>query len=169
MLKTLAALAVSMTTTAALLGRIDPSPANATPSIDPETLAVIAEAIVNDDTQVDSQLWRGVTIETQPYVSSTGLLLVATASPTDSHFMVDGGGRPHRADVWRRQEHLPEHPATIRIVVATAGRGSAPSPAQRETVDAILSALINTLRPDGGFLPIVINDDAYRAGADPRV
>ncbi len=168
MLKTLAALAVAMTATAALLGKIDPKPIVPSPAIDADALARIARALVSDDAPIDYQYWQDVEVAFRVVPFPQGLLLAATSSPGDAHFLVDNKGRPFQGDAWRRQRTMPGRQGTIRIVVAIDDPSSDMSAAQQRSVEALLTALTDILRPQSGFLPVGFVD-ADAESADPSI
>lgn len=158
MLKTLAALAIAMTATAALLGKIDPTPVIPSSALDADALTQFARALVSDDASVDYQYWQDVEIAFRSDPSPAGLLLAAKSTHRDAHFVVDDSGRSFQSDAWRRQRNMPGREGTIRIVVAIDDSAYAMSAAQQRSVDALVTALTDILHPQSGFLPVVFVD-----------
>ena len=141
MCKTLGCLAGAMTGTASLLAWIDPSPSIPTPVLSQEELLAAARSLVFDDVTIRPMQWRSVEIVEGPSMRGPGVALTAGADRSECHFYIDDHGRPSRAGRWDRQLAPPDAPHTIRIEIAHGDTEPSPSPAQQNSVQALLDAL----------------------------
>ena len=69
------------------------------------------------------------------------MALTAGADLNESHFYIDDKGRPSRGNRWDRQVAPSNAPHTIRIEIAADDTGLSRSPAQEQSVQALLDAL----------------------------
>ena len=141
MYKTLGCLAGAMTGTASLLAWIDPSPSIPTAALTHEELLWAARSLVFDSVAIQPAQWRTVEVVEGPSMRGPGVALTAGADLSEFHFYIDDEGRPSRADRWDRQVAPSNAPHTIRIEIATDDTAPSPSPAQQQSVQALLDVL----------------------------
>ncbi|MFQ5494844.1 MAG: hypothetical protein ACE5EX_05645 [Phycisphaerae bacterium] len=160
--RTLVVLAVSMTGTSALLGWMDPSPAEF-PSLDRAAMNSLASSVVAEGPAASRHDWRGVDIV--PAAVSAKGFLAAARDHDDCHFRVTADGRPESCDHWRRPASTFEPCSTLVIHVVRPGIDEPMTPVQRSAV----RALIVSLRDGLDALPTEL--PAHLAGewADPAI
>ncbi len=141
MYKTLGCLAGAMTGTASLLAWIDPSPSIPAPVLSQEELLATARSLVFDDVTIRPMQWRSVEVVEAPSMRGPGVALSAGPDRSECHFYIDDQGRPSRAGRWDRQLAPSDAPHTIRIEIARDDTEPSPSPAQQNSVQALLDAL----------------------------
>ena len=141
MYRTLGCLAGAMTGTASLLAWIDPSPSPPPRTLSQQELAVQALSLVFDGVPLRPGQWRQVEIVEGPSLQSAGILLTADTDRSECHFLVDDAGQMSRTNRWDRQHASSNAPHTIRIEMSHNDTGPFPSPAQSNSVEALLDAL----------------------------
>lgn len=141
MFRTLGCLAGAMTGTASMLAWIDPSSTLPHRTLSQDELTALARSLVFDDVPLRPNQWRQVEIVEGPALRSAGVLLTADADRSESHFYIDDEGRPSRAGRWDRQLSPSNAPHTIRIEISTDNTQPFPSPAQQNSVQALLDSL----------------------------
>ncbi len=141
MYKTLGCLAGAMTGTASLLAWIDPSPSTPNAALTHEELFSAARSIVFDNVAIQPAQWRTIEVVESPSMRGQGVALTADADLGESHFFIDDEGRPSRASRWDRQAATTDAPHTIRIEIAANDTEPTLTPAQEQSVRALLDAL----------------------------
>ncbi len=141
MYRTLGALTVAMTSTAALLAYIDSSVTLPPRPLSGEELERIARTVVAESVLVEPGRWRYVEIIPAQDTAADGIALTATANTGDAHFFIDALGRPRRGWQWTRQAATTTDPHTIRIQVTTPDGEDSPSSTQLDGARALLSAI----------------------------
>jgi len=131
----------AMTGTASLLAWIDPSSSPPPLTLSQDELAALARSLVFDDVPLRLSQWSKVEIVEGSSLQSAGVLLTADADRSECHFYIDDEGRPSRASRWDRQLAPSNALHTIRIEIAADESQPFPSPAQQDTVGALLDAL----------------------------
>ena len=149
MFRTLACLAGAMTTTAVVLGWLEPQRTGAT--LDPEAITRLATSVVSQHVAIDPDQWQEVAIVASPEPMA---LLAATMRSTESHFRIDTSGAPTRAICWVNQLGTADAPHTIRIEVPQRRHGEPMTLAQWIGLRALVSAIQRSVSLDGHTLPV---------------
>lgn len=144
-----------MTGTASLLAWIDPSATPPQRTLSQVELLALARSLVFDDVPLRPGQWRQVEIVEGSALYSAGVLLTAGANRSECHFYIDDDGRPSRSGRWNRQLAPSEAPHTVRIEIAHDETEPFPSPAQSNSVQALLAALGGA----GALLEIPVSAD----------
>ena len=116
----------------------------------------LARTVVDADLGGYDGHWTEIEVVTGRPRSSA--MLAAGARPRDCHFFVGCDGCPLRARYWRDQQALIDAPQTVRIEVAQPLGGEI-SFAQKLCVNALITALNETLIPEGGLLSVHLPQD----------
>lgn len=141
MFKTLAALAVAMTATTALLGWVDPSVPLPDFVATVEDVLPVARDLVADGLGLRSAGWRTIEVASIGENAPADRMLAAAPHRRDHHFAVDRRGRVSNTRAWREQAQLIDTPNTIRIRLMLVNDGAEPTPAQLSALRALVLAL----------------------------
>ena len=159
MFKTLACLAAAMTGTSALLGRINPvqtlpaDPARAA-SDSSDDLPNLARAVVQEAGTIRRGQWLAVEVLAGPAATSGATLLAARSESETYHFRVDARGRPSSTSAWLSQRVSSKHPTYVAIHVERRADAQRMSPAQWQSVRALVTAVSDAASRDGALLPV---------------
>lgn len=165
MKKTLASLAVAMTSTALVLHWMDPTLQAGRPTLSPQEILSISREAVGGSDGINSARWRDVEVITDEQVQLAGLSLAASRDRRDCHFFVDAAGRPYRESTWSNQEAYRESPGTVRIHFERIDPSTdAPSEAQWQAVRSLISVLDGALSARGK-MPVHIRTQSAGSNA----
>lgn len=153
MKKTLASLALAMTSTAVALHWMDPTlqAGGAPPSL--QEVLSISRDMVLDSVPLKPGVWNELQIFVDEF-RADGLSLTATNVRRKCHFSVDRSGRISREALWSRQLSHPDSPNAVCIQVEGGDSGSELlSPTQHVAVQSLVTALDSAIAGNGN-LPI---------------
>lgn len=145
MWRTLGGLAAAMTSTAALLGYIDPSATLQPRPLSQDEMGRLADGLVADDVLLVPGRWRTIDVVATRAPIAAGTTLAATAGGDLAHFYIDAWGRPSRGPRWVNQSPVPRSPGVVRIDLALSESSPTPTVAQQQAVESLTAALVERL------------------------
>lgn len=154
MWKTLACLAVAMTSTTILLGWMDPSPPPPSASPSPDQLAQLARLAVDMGIDLREHRWIDIEVIEGPVAAAGTTLIAASRRESECHFRIDGNGRLFRTARWRDQRPPSASPHSVRIQVARTPGREPISLAQEKAIRALVDALDKALAVQEALLPV---------------
>jgi len=142
MTKTLVGLVVSMTSTAALLGWIDPNGSRTRTEIPPENMKAQVRAAVLGGMSIRPELWNGVEVVAALADSKNERFLTANPADSGSHFQLDADGNVTRLPRWSQQRSaMGADRGTIQIRIIMPEGQEQVSDRQRLALNALMDEL----------------------------